>query len=429
MSQKKVKKQVDATQGTAEESPHLYEIESEMGTLGVQTHRIKGMSGKTIYNINTDFFDKNHAKESFRSSRFSELAYEFASELSYRDSTKYLNRIRQQTDGIKSTTLRNIVEREGHKLQTHIQGTLHNTLKLNGFSEEGIKDEDVLVPEYKPETFDEAKVTEAAKELRVNHQINVSDFESPEHSIDIAIDDVGVKRQSSNRPSAESGKRKYVYQTVVHVSQQGKSFILNAQNQMRAAVLLLGFLLHNGLLWKKQLVFYVDGELSLYSTMKRIFRFLPIKFILDWYHVDKKLKERLSMGMNGYKLRNAFLEDLRPVLWKGDVTAAIALLKALPENHIKNIEHIDKLIDYLTRNRNYIPCYAIRAKLGLCNSSNKGEKANDLAVSGRQKHNGMSWSKDGSLGLASICVASHNRQIHNWAYNRSVDLSLRQLAA
>ena len=401
-----------------------------MGTLDVQTHRIIGLSGKTLYNINTDFFDNLHSKESFRSSRFNDLAYEFASEISYRNCVKYLNRIRQQSNGIKTTTFRNIIEREGHKLQNHIQNTLHNALQQNGFSEDGgVINENVIVSELEPIAFDETEVLKAALELGISHLVNVSDFESPEHAIDVAIDDVGVKRQSTTRPSTETGKRKYAYQTVMHVSHQGGRFILNASNQMCAAVLLLGFLLHNGLLWGKQLVFYVDGELSLYTTMKKVFGFLPIKFILDWYHVDKKLKERLSMGMKGYKLRNAFLEDLRPLLWIGDVDGAIALLQALPEKHIKNIEHINKLIDYLNRNQNYIPCYAIREKLGLCNSSNRGEKANDLAVSSRQKHNGMSWSKGGSQGLASICVASHNRQLQNWAYNCSIDLSLRSQAA
>ena len=35
---------------------------------------------------------------------------------------------------------------------------------------------------------------------------------------------------------------------------------------------------------------------------------------------------------------------------------------------------------------------ALRANLGLRNSSNPVEKANDLVVAGRQKHNGMAWS-------------------------------------
>jgi len=53
------------------------------------------------------------------------------------------------------------------------------------------------------------------------------------------------------------------------------------------------------------------------------------------------------------------------------------------------------LITYLHRNQACIPCYALRKKLGLRISSNPVEKANDLVVSNRQKHNGMSWSADG----------------------------------
>ena len=399
-----------------------------MGTLEVQTHRIVGDSGKITYNVNTEYFEAVHPKERYRSSRFNELMYEFSSELSYRSCGRYLNRIRQQAEGVKTTTLRNVVEREGNNLLLHMEAKLCQVSSSNGFSDEGVKPEGMNPPEIELAACDGDDVAKIAQELGIAHQIDVSEYEDPGQSIDISIDDVGVKRQSPARPNEEktAGKRKYVYQTVVHVSHKCKSFIFNASGQKKAAVMLLGLLLHNCLLWGRQLVFYVDGETSLFTTMKKVFGFLPMKFVLDWYHVDKKLKERLSMGMAGYKLRNAFLEELRPVIWKGDVDGAVSLLKALPEDHVKNIEHIDKLVDYLVKNKSCIPCYAIRSKLGLRNSSNRGEKANDLAVSKRQKHNGMSWSKEGSLGLASICAAAHNRQLKNWAYNRSVDFYLQQ---
>ena len=56
----------------------------------------------------------------------------------------------------------------------------------------------------------------------------------------------------------------------------------------------------------------------------------------------------------------------------------------------------------------------LRKNLGLRNSSNLGEKANDLVVSSRQKHNGMSWSADGSSALASVCAANANGEIDTW---------------
>ena len=55
-----------------------------------------------------------------------------------------------------------------------------------------------------------------------------------------------------------------------------------------------------------------------------------------------------------------------------------------------------------------IPCYALRKKLRLRNSSAIGEKMNDLIVSSRQKHSGMSWSKSGSFSLAALTAAKLN---------------------
>jgi hypothetical protein len=52
--------------------------------------------------------------------------------------------------------------------------------------------------------------------------------------------------------------------------------------------------------------------------------------------------------------------------------------------------------------------------LGLRNSSNRGEKANDLIVSDRQKHNGMSWSKSGSVALATVSALVTNREYKRW---------------
>ena len=59
-----------------------------------------------------------------------------------------------------------------------------------------------------------------------------------------------------------------------------------------------------------------------------------------------------------------------------------------------------------------IKCYVVRAKLGLRNSSNPIEKENDILVAQRQKHNGMSWSKNGSGSLASIKMVFQN----GWKY-------------
>jgi len=72
------------------------------------------------------------------------------------------------------------------------------------------------------------------------------------------------------------------------------------------------------------------------------------------------------------------------------------------------------MIQYWARHQGEIPAYAVRHALGLRHSSNIGEKPNDLVVSARQKPTGMSWSKKGSVGLASVTAVRRNKEEQNW---------------
>ena len=108
------------------------------------------------------------------------------------------------------------------------------------------------------------------------------------------------------------------------------------------------------------------------------------------------------------------LDELLPLLWLGKIDAAIKYLQNINQSDVKSKEAIDDLIGYFERNRGYIPCYALRKQLGIRNSSNRGEKANDLCVASRQKHNGMSWSKHGSVALATVKTMHVNKEQNQW---------------
>jgi len=82
------------------------------------------------------------------------------------------------------------------------------------------------------------------------------------------------------------------------------------------------------------------------------------------------------------------------------------------------------LINYIERNRIYIPCYGARKNLGFRNSSNIGEKTNDFIISDRQKHNGMSWSKDGSILLACVAMIKRNNEYKKWFKKGELELKL-----
>ena len=252
-------------------------------------------------------------------------------------------------------------------------------------------------------------------------------YEDPDQTVAISIDDVNVKRQEEIRQKggvSEKSKLKYVHNTIAHVSKEGKCYTLNGHGIKAVLCYLMAFLFNNELIGSR-IQFFTDGHKLLVETIIKCFRWYKnIGIILDWYHLEKKCKEKLSMAMKGSVARNDFLDKLRPLLWKGLTDKAIALLKEMPISEIRNQSEVNGLVEYLNRNKPYIPCYAVRKQLGLRNSSNIGEKMNDLIVSERQKHNGMSWSKQGSVALASVTAIKRNREDKIWFQKRELEFKL-----
>ena len=49
---------------------------------------------------------------------------------------------------------------------------------------------------------------------------------------------------------------------------------------------------------------------------------------------------------------------------------------------------------------------------------------NDLIVSDRQKHNGMSWSRQGSVALASVTALKRNQETKSWFERGEIEFKL-----
>ena len=120
------------------------------------------------------------------------------------------------------------------------------------------------------------------------------------------------------------------------------------------------------------------------------------------------------MSIRGKEKRNEILQKLLRILWAGNVDEAVFFLQNLNEDVLRSANRIRDLCQYMEKHRSHIPSYALRAALGLRNSSNRVEKANDLIVAQRQKHNGMSWSTAGSGALAQIAALIANHALHSW---------------
>lgn len=127
------------------------------------------------------------------------------------------------------------------------------------------------------------------------------------------------------------------------------------------------------------------------------------------------------MAIRGKDRRNAILEKTLRYLWVGDTAGASGYLSSLDPADIRNRKWIDDLLGYFQKKGDAITCYALRAKLGLRNSSNPVEKANDLIVAQRQKHNGMAWSPHGSGALAALQIYL-NHQSDLWFHQKELRL-------
>lgn len=415
-----------------------------MGRFTFTTHGVQ--QGSTLtHRTSRWWFPPLQAKEWYRTRGFKELALVHGVvEGSYRKTTALINRVRHQSEeeGTPSRTLCDGSESEGTHILAHVEARTEQILAHHDVTFEGHPAEEMETARASTALSSEAiqaavAACECSEEDKEEMGANPVPYEEPSTQTYVTIDEVGVKRQEAHRcpapapdPEAkkEKKKKKYVYTPLAHVEHDEASYVCVGSNVVGVLRMVLALLLHNRL-GTQGLIFLTDGQKTLQAAILCAFSWWgSLQLILDWYHLEKRCKEVLSLAMKGRESRNATLEKLRPLLWHGLTDQAIQLLRALDAEQIKKEEAREELIGYLERCQPYIPCYAVRRKLGLRNSSNIGEKMNDLVVSERQKHNGMSWSPEGSVGLAALTALIRNQEQDTWFNTGTVKLELRPAA-
>lgn len=408
-----------------------YRVDGEVGRIEFSTYRV--VQGEmTRYDSARELFTPLGCWERYETRGFKELAFiRGVTEQSYNKTAIWLNRIRHQQGATGSTTLRVGAEREGRRVIACLERTTSEILKQEGFDDTGQPLNPTPLWTQEPMVMSADLVTEAidACHLTVDERAEVERnsvlYEQPDTTVNVSVDDVVVKQQKLHRAERSqdpdivdheetSSGRKYVHNTIAHIQHQEQSYCIAGQSVPAVLRILVGYLLTNGLLGCR-LQFFVDGQKTLQAAILNAFAwFSNIGMILDWYHLEDKCARQLSLAMNGAALRNEALAQLSTLLWTGRVESAKTFLRTVPDEHLKKPDEIRVLIGYLERNRPYIPCYAVRKRLGLRNSSNIGEKMNDLLVSDRQKHNGMSWSAGGSIALAALEALKRNHEYQHW---------------
>ena len=365
---------------------------------------------------------------------FCDMLLTLSAKMGYDATTDAMNRFlhRDGDNRLRTKTIQELVRRLGEKIDAAYGKVTDEILCLYNVSgQTGIPTEESTLPQSVRHPVLESqaakeRVDEIARQYNDRHE---TQWQIPQSCLDVLpeapggrqvyvyIDDVLVKHQKDSRAPGSKRDGRFVSDTVICIQEAGRKYHITATSMQEAFRRLLAFLLSNHLMEDRQLIFISDGATAIKDSIEAHFGFRDYKLYLDWYHLDKKCYQFLSSGLKTGKAvkedKDRIGHELASLLWVGNCDAALKYISKIDEKLVKYRKALDELVNYITRKSENIPCYAIRNGLGLHNSSNPVEKANDLIVAQRQKNNGMSWSKRGSGALAAITAAERNGERNN----------------
>lgn len=375
------------------------------------------------------------------------------SKCSYRDAMEILNGLlrRNEVDIFSYRTLQDTICREGELMAGRIRDMADKELEIHGFDpktghlREGSTLPGTLVNPKIPKGEQEQMLEEMKKALeRYNATTEIEEEQikwenvveriedMPGHTVVLCVDDVGVHHQKESRQTtkekpeeaagsswkkdARSGKTT-AETTVIYLRAKEGIYRFAAETVLRAVLTVLGYLLYWDMLNDRELLIFTDGARNIKSVIEDVFSFRPYSLNLDWYHLRKHCYEVFTMALTGGAANKKRNEKIRhhfeKRLFAGNIEAAMKYLDELDPCIIKNQKKIEEIKGYIERKREGIYVYAMRKQLGLINSSNQGEKSNDLIVAQRCKHNGMSWTYEGLNGMRNIKLTILNQEM-NW---------------
>lgn len=390
-------------------------------------------------------FDKHLSpKERIFSWSIQRYTIELSTDTTFRKTEKYENWFlhRDGSGAFHHRTIADFIERTGKSFNEAVDSHVTEILEANNFNPETALPNDpeslsdsVKRPDVIPEKEIIEEVKASTREYNATHEefpiTVIPDNFVPELSrsgkiVLLSIDDVLVKHQKDERTPEFVKEKQNVANTVIHIQADGKGYILNAVGIKQAFRILVAFLLENNLFEDRQLVFLSDGAKEIKEYIQKFFSWRPYILILDWFHLAKRIKELISMCLKLYKdKKGPIIKKILNYLWVGDTDGAIAYIQSFKSSIIKNEKVHKELIAYLQRKKENICCHALRRLFNLRLSSNAAEKSNDIVVADRQKHNGMSWSFDGSGALAVLKAACKNNTLDLWITEKKISMSLK----
>lgn len=281
----------------------------------------------------------------------------------------------------------------------------------------------------------------------------------PSKTVYLYADEVDVPRQEVHHQKSvkklKKAGRAWVRITNVVIETDDGRYTITASSNDEAMRRAVACLIENNLI-QRNIVVFIDGENTLKDCINYHLSCWTHSIYLDWYHFKKKVTELLSSAIKAVRMDDPWAEKqvyktpakkgrLKPAqkrtslsimytrelcsyAWYGNFTELMEALDSIPEDHIKKYrgkEALDQLRGYIRRKWDMLTCYAMRKKLGLRNSSNPVEKANDLLVSARQKREDMAWCDNGSLAVALFSNLDRNNGLKTWVTTREISFKLQ----
>jgi hypothetical protein len=250
----------------------------------------------------------------------------------------------------------------------------------------------------------------------VDSSVAIYDGSAPE--VCYFDDAIGVTKQNAKRSDASYKKEFQTVQTdVILIQNPDHSYHYFNANRFVSSGLDLETQLECYLSVVYQSVYgsipfvaITDGARSIRGRIKRIVG-PNACIILDWFHLEQKIWQSMSRLGQPKTQKEHHANELLHYLWNGYVTDALIYTEQSIRVVTTRQPFLEELQDYLLKHQSEIIDYDTRWRCAhKCIGSGRGEKANDQIIAKHQKINGKSWSEQGSHAMATLQALKINNQ-------------------
>ena len=331
--------------------------------------------------LSGQFIDKGKSKCNYLSKRLKDFVFYYINRLSYSQLSILLEEI-TGNKLLSGQNINNLVIQRGYEISKNIRIETEKIIKDHS---------DLPLP-------------------LINTEFDIYDKETKE--ILYLEDGIQVKKQKEKRDCQNKIKRERINTDIALLEKNNGDYeyitdcLFNDKKSCSFVDIVKSKLIkyYNDNSLPPNILAITDGAKNIRNHLSSIFE-CNVNVILDWYHLNKKLYELLSMISFNKSEKNEHLAFLLGKLWKGNVDSCLDYLSGI---NSRNQSKLDELLKYLTKHKSEIINYELRNKIGKPIGSGRMEKGVDLVIGNRQKRKGMSWSKKGSRSLGLLKVKELN---------------------